>query len=151
MQQIRTEAWSSATPSQVFALLVDGRTWPQWGDWTDFRLDEPGADGDQGAGSVRALVSRSFGRTIVSRERITDVEPDRRVEYDLLSGLPLIGYHGIVELVPERGGTRIVWSSSFERARTPGTAWLYRSVLQAFIARTASRLAAAATSVRATA
>lgn len=144
MHTIRAEAWSAAPPPEVFALLADGTSWTDWGDWVGFALEQPGPDGGQGVGAVRALTSRSAGRTIVSRERVTEVEPDRRVGYALLSGLPLIDYHGLVELTPERGGTRIVWSSSFRKARTPGTGWLYRSVLQAFIRRTAGKLAAAA-------
>lgn len=140
VHRIRAEARSVAPPGQVFALLADGRTWPRWGMWTGFELALPDPDGGQGVGAIRVFRSRSAGRTISSRERVTQLLQDRVLGYELVSGLPLKGYAATVTLTPDGDGTRIVWESSFRRA-TPGLSWLYRALLQRFIADAAERLA----------
>src|SRR6476619_6808265 len=99
-------------PSAVFALLADIRTWCAWGSWVSSELESAAPDGGGGVGAIRRLTSRTFGQTIVSRERVEEVVPDRRMVYALLTGLPLEGYRGVVELEPDgAGGTRITWSS----------------------------------------
>jgi Polyketide cyclase / dehydrase and lipid transport len=147
-QVIDVTARSAASPAEVFALLADGAGWTRWGRWVGAAVDEPAADGGDGVGAVRALTSRTAGRTIVSRERVTDLVPDRLYGYDLLSGLPLRNYHGQVELTPDGAGTRIHWVCRFDRA-TPGLTWLYRGVLGRFVADAAQRLARYAAQERA--
>jgi uncharacterized protein YndB with AHSA1/START domain len=145
-QQIRVEAHTAASPAEVYALLSDGTTWPRWGGFESFELETPAPGvGGEGVGAVRAFTSRSWGRRIVSRERITELVPDRRLGYALVSGLPLRNYRASVDLEPVAdGGTRIVWSSQFDGAESPGSAWFYRRVLQRFIERTAQALGRAA-------
>jgi Polyketide cyclase / dehydrase and lipid transport len=54
------------------------------------------------------------GKPYVMTERVTALEPEERFEYDLLSGLPIKDYHGVVTLTDATdGGTDIHWSSSF--------------------------------------
>lgn len=142
-QVIDVTARSAASPAEVFGLLADSTSWTRWGRWVGSAVDQPAADGGDGVGAVRALTSRTFGRTIVSRERVTDLAPDRLYGYDLVSGLPLRNYHGQVELTPDGAGTRIRWVCRFDRA-TPGLTWLYRGVLARFVADAAQRLAASA-------
>lgn len=142
-QQVRAAATSSAPPAAVFALLADVRTWTRWGAWVRAELESASPDGGGGVGAVRRLESRSFGQTVVARERIEELVPERRVVYALLSGLPLTDYVGRVELEPDAGGTRITWSSTFD-AQVWGTGWLYRAILQRFVARTVEALARAA-------
>ena len=92
-------------------------------------------------GSARSACFRT-GRT-TSREEILEYEPGRRSSYSLLSGLPLRDYRADVDLTARPdGGTHIVWHSAFSSARF-GTGWLYRSILQRFIAQTAKMLAEA--------
>lgn len=141
---VRATAASAAPPSAVFALLADIRTWREWGSWEASELESAAPDGGGGVGAVRRLTSRAFGRVIVSRERVEEVVPDRRIVYALLSGLPLEGYRGVVELEPDgRGGTQITWSSSFD-PKFYGTGWLYRAILGKFIADTAAAVGRAA-------
>ncbi len=137
---IDTRARSSAAPSAVFALLADGRTWPVWGAWTRFELEAPAPGGGEGPGAVRVFTSRVLGRTVVSRERVLEVVPGRSLSYELLSGLPLRGYTGRVEVVPDGEGSVVHWHSEFDSA-PGGAGWFYRAVLQRFIADTARRVA----------
>lgn len=131
---------SFAAPSVVFALLADGRTWPVWGAWTRFDLEQSAPDGGEGVGAVRVFTSRVFGRTVVSRERVLDVVPGRSLSYGLLSGLPLRGYVGRVEVEPDGDGSVVHWHSEFDCA-AGGAGWLYRAVLQRFITDAARRVA----------
>lgn len=134
---------STASPAALFALLADIDTWSRWGEWTQTGLESPDPAGGGGVGAVRRLESKGLGGPIVSRERVVEVVPGRRLVYELLSGLPLVGYRGVVELEPVAGGTQIRWSSSFD-ARWFGTGWFFRWILRVFIARTVAALAAAA-------
>jgi uncharacterized protein YndB with AHSA1/START domain len=138
-QHVEATAWSAAPPAAVYALLVDGATWPTWSGHDAAELVERGQGDGDGVGAVRVL---HRGRTR-SRERIVELVPERRLGYVLLAGLPLRDYRANVDLTPERGGTAIRWSSDFS-AKMPGTGPLYRWALNRFMAAAASNLAARA-------
>ena len=130
-------ARSEAAPQAVYALLVDGASWPTWSGHDSFELVEPGEAGGESLGAVRVF---RRGR-VASRERIVELVPERRLSYELLSGLPLSGYRGDVDLEPaDGGGTAIHWHSSFT-AKVPGTGWIYTRALRTFIQRAADGLA----------
>jgi hypothetical protein len=131
---------SSAAPRDVFATLVDGASWLEWGIWTGFELERPGSDAPEGVGAVRVFTSRSFGRTVVSREEVTEVVANRRIGYRLLSGLPLRDYRAGVELTADGEGTLVRWRADFERASL-GRTWLYRRVLTRVLDDAAHRVA----------
>ena len=131
--RVHAEAVTSAPPQAVLALLVDVSTWSVWGPWVSSTLEATDPAGGGGVGAVRRLESRAFGRTVVSREEVLEIRPGRGIVYGLLSGLPLRGYRGVVDVEPAgAGGSRITWSSTFE-PRLPGTGWFYRAVLQRFV------------------
>ena len=133
---VDVRAHSAAAPEAVYALLVDGASWPTWSGHDSFELVEPGRDGGESLGAVRI-----FRRgPVASRERIVELVPGRRVGYVLLSGLPLSGYRADVDLEPADGGTDIRWHSSFT-AKVPGTGRLFARALTAFIRRAANSLA----------
>lgn len=142
LQRIDVTADSEAEPEVVYALLVDGSSWPSWSKFDSFELEEPGeGGGDSSVGAVRVF---RMGRRITSRERIAELVPGRRYSYLYLSGLPVVDYRADVDLEPtDGGGTRIRWRSSF-RPRYPGTGWIYRLMLDRFIRDTATRVARAA-------
>ncbi len=139
-QHVDATAWSAAPPAAVYALLVDGATWPTWSGHDGFELVARGEGDGDGVGAVRVL---HRGRTR-SREQIVELVPDRRLGYTLLAGLPLRDYRANVDLAPERGGTAIHWYSDFV-PRVPGTGWLFRRALNRFMAQAAASLAERAT------
>jgi uncharacterized protein YndB with AHSA1/START domain len=132
MLEIDVETSSEAPPEQVWPLLADVRTWPQWAPFDDAEVES-----GQGVGEVRRFRA---GR-VTTRERVIALDPPRRCAYEFLSGLPIRDYRAEVTLVwAAGGGTAIRWRSSF-RAKLPGTGWLIRLRLTRFIAETADGLA----------
>jgi hypothetical protein len=138
-QTISKRAWTTASASEVYALLRDGATWPVWSPLETFRLEAEGPDGGESLGAIRVFTT---GRA-TSREEIVVLDADRSFGYSLLSGLPLKGYRALVDLEPRDGGTEIHWHSTF-RAKFPGTGGLYRRFLGAFIQKCVDGLAARA-------
>jgi hypothetical protein len=136
-KRVDVRTTSAAAPDAVYALLADGPSWPSWSGHDSFELAEPGESGGESVGAVRVL---RRGR-VASRERLVELVPGRRVSYELLSGLPLAGYRGDVDLAPtDSGGTDIYWHASFT-PKVPGTGWFYAMVLRVFIRRAADGLA----------
>jgi hypothetical protein len=132
---------SAADAATIYALLRSGATWPTWSPITSFELESPADDEPEGLGAIRLFRTKQVIGETQSHERIVELVPDRRFSYALLAGLPLRNYRADVDLTPlPGGGTRIRWHSSFTPGR-PGTGWLYRAVLAAFIGRCARGLA----------
>ena len=131
MQEIDVRTGSSAPPERIWALLADARTWPRWAPF-----DEAAVEDGEGLGELRRFRT---GRR-VTRERLTGFDPPRRLEYELVSGIPIRDYRAEVTLTPEADGTAIRWHSRF-RSKIPGTGALARRGLERFIQRTAEGLA----------
>ncbi|MGE5131938.1 MAG: SRPBCC family protein [Gemmatimonadota bacterium] len=132
-------AWSPAPPPVVYRLLSDGASWPSWSPIGSFQLEREGAAGGESEGAIRV-----FGRGgLSSRELLVELRPGESIAYELLSGLPLRGHRAEVELLPQDGGTAIVWHEAFEPA-LPGSGWLLHAFLRWFMQRCASGLAARA-------
>ncbi|WP_249715112.1 SRPBCC family protein [Rhizomonospora bruguierae] len=127
----------AAPPEAVYALLIDGATWPEWSPIGSFELERPGPDEPEGVDAVRVFRT---GR-ITSRERVAERVPARRFSYELVSGLAIRDYRADVDLTPAGDGTDIRWHSSFH-TKIPGTGWLYRRTLQRFTGRMVDGLAA---------
>jgi uncharacterized protein YndB with AHSA1/START domain len=106
--EIEHTAHSAAPRSAVWARLADLDNWDQWGPWTKTTSHD----------DVRTLVSerkRLSGKPYVMKERVTAMQPEERLEYDLLSGLPVRNYHATVALADAaNGGTDITWSARFD-------------------------------------
>jgi hypothetical protein len=142
-QVIDVTAMTGADPGAVYALLVDGSTWPEWSPVDAFTLVEPGRGTPEGPGAVRVFTT---GRH-QSRERVVECRPGEVFAYVLERGLPLRDYKAVVTLTPVAGGTSIDWHSTF-RAKVPGSGWLYRRELGKFIRRTTHGLATASDRAR---
>jgi Polyketide cyclase / dehydrase and lipid transport len=140
-QVIEHELTAKAPAATVFALLIDGSTWPTWSPIDSFELVHKGAGDPEGVGAVRVF---STGR-VRSRERLVAVEPNQTFSYALISGLAVRDYKAVVRLLPAGDGTSIHWRSTF-RGKVPGTGWIYKRQLGKFIGLTVSGLAAAAES-----
>ena len=53
LQVIEHELTAKAPPATVFALLLDGSTWPSWSPIDSFELVEKGDGDPEGVGAVR--------------------------------------------------------------------------------------------------
>ncbi|MFC4081933.1 SRPBCC family protein [Amycolatopsis samaneae] len=129
---------TTASADEVYALLQDGASWPEWSPLGSFRLMRRGKDQREGLGALRLFRT---GR-INSCEEVVELVPGRRFSYALRSGLPLRDYRADVDLTPVADGTEIHWHSSFT-AKIPGTGGLYRRTLSRFIRRCVDGLVAA--------
>ncbi len=125
----------------MFALLVDGTSWPNWSPIDSFELERPGHPPPEGPGAVRVF---RRGRT-VGRDYIVDVVPDQRFSYVSLSGLPVRDYRAEIDLVATDHETDILWHASFS-PKVPGTGWLLERGLRRFLSECAAGLAAHAAS-----
>jgi uncharacterized protein YndB with AHSA1/START domain len=133
MKTITGEATTSAPPATVWRLLADVDAWTRWGSWSKSGVE---GGGEQRLGAVRTLTRRPFDL----REEITAWEPERRMDYTLLSGMNVEGYRASVTLEPTAdGGTLVRWESRYDKAG-PLTAL----VLRMAIPDSAKRLAKAA-------
>ncbi|MGH3761401.1 SRPBCC family protein [Actinophytocola sp.] len=133
---IEKSARSSAEPGEVYRLLRDGATWPEWGALTAFELEREGDGEPEGVGAVRVFVN---GR-IRGRDEITGFVRDRQFRYNHLDGLPVRDYRGVIDLVPTDSGTEITWTVSFG-AKYVGTGWLLHRALGRFLQRSVDGLA----------
>lgn len=139
-KSVEAHATSAAPPAAIMALLTDGASWPSWSGHDSFELVESAPEGPkEGVGAVRIFRK---GR-VASTERVIEYVPDRRLGYELVSGMPLVGYRGYVDLTPTPAGTDIHWHSSFD-PKVRGTGWFYAYVLRVFIRRATTSLAAKA-------
>jgi uncharacterized protein YndB with AHSA1/START domain len=136
---IHVSGTSTASPQQLWPYLADAEHWKDWAPFKGSELVEPGRPEPDGVGALRRF---STGRT-ESIERVVTFEPNRRLAYTLVSGLPLRDYRAEVTLTPNAaGGTTITWESRFH-PKVRGTGWLYGAALRTFIRRLVKALAAA--------
>lgn len=135
-------ATSTAPPDAVFALLADGRTWPDWSAMRSFALEVEGDPPPEGPGAVR--VFRNGPTT--TRDHITEVVAGRRLAYVSESALPVRDHRMVVDLVPEGDGTLIRWHASFVPELPIG--FVLERSMRRFLQRLADDLAAAAASDR---
>jgi uncharacterized protein YndB with AHSA1/START domain len=143
---ISVTAHSAASPHEVFRLLADSSTWSQWTPFSHVTEVAPGPDGGDGVGAVK----QTRYRGMTGRERIVAITPDRQLAYAYIKGVftaSIRDYVAVVDLDDEGDGTVIHWRSTF-RARFPGSGWLPRRILKAFLQRCADGLAEEAASRR---
>jgi hypothetical protein len=104
----------SAAPREVvWAVLADGRSWHEWGDWQTTELERQGDPPPDGVGAIR----RNVRRPLTVREQVELWEPPSRFGYKLLSGLPLRDYHSVVTLTDAGANgdcTNVHWESRFD-------------------------------------
>lgn len=138
--EIAARARSAADPSDVFALLKDGATWPLWSMFSAFELERAGESDPLGVGAIRVFVSP--GRR--AREEVVEVVNERQLSYVLRSGMPFRDYRADVRLEPRKpGGTEISWKAHFE-VKSFGTRWFWKLVMRRVLRSTARKLAKAA-------
>jgi uncharacterized protein YndB with AHSA1/START domain len=131
----------------IWAALADSRSWPTWSRNDSTALVREGVPAPDGVGAIRIFRT---GRITV-REEIVAFEPERRVAYRLLAGLPVEDYEGEVTLTPspdQSGVTVLVWGSTW-RPRYPLTGWALRLGIQQVVNRWSADLARHAEAVAA--
>jgi hypothetical protein len=102
-----------ASPAIVWSELADYPGMKRWAGARAVEIERPGAGVPNGVGAIRAL--KSWHGTI--REEITGFEPERRMSYKGLSGVPARDYRGVIELRGRDGETVLSWSVSFQPRR----------------------------------
>ncbi len=123
----------------MFSLLKNSDTWPRWSLFNSFELERAGNGECFGVGAIRTFSTRVSKTT----EQVTELIPDQKLSYVLLSGLPLRNYQAVVQLSsPESGVTLVNWTASFQCRY--GTGWFWRIFLNLILSRVAMQLAAAA-------
>ena len=140
-RHIEVTQHSAAPPAAVFALLVDGETWPRWSPIEAFELERTGDPPPEGVGAIRVF---RRGRT-TGRDQIVEIVPGRRFGYVSLSGLPVRDYRAHIDLEPDGDGTAIRWGASFA-PKMVGAGWLLERGLRRFLCECAAGLAAHAAS-----
>jgi hypothetical protein len=123
--QVRASTVSSAQPDEIYALLVNSATYPLW---SMIRYYESLRSGREGLHDVGALRLFKTNAITVMREEVTDLAPNERIGYTLLSGFPLLDYRSQTTLEKTTSGTRIIWESSFY-PKYPLTAWYWRRLM----------------------
>lgn len=96
----------AAPPETVFEVLTDHRRYAEITPLRKSVLEREGEPAPNGVGAIRVL--SSVGPPL--REETIAYEAPTRFSYTLLEGLPVRDHVGTVELIPEDGGTRIVYA-----------------------------------------
>ena len=135
--EVRASAVCSASPDDIYALLVNSATYPLWSMIRYYESLAPGRKGLHDIGARRLFRTNAI---TVMREEVTDLAPNERIGYTLLSGFPLLDYRSQTTLEKTVSGTRIVWESSFY-PKYPLTAWYWRRLMAWVLRRLVESLA----------
>lgn len=117
-----TRATATATSTvavpidKVWAVLSDHEGMASWGPGLKVALQREGTTERNGVGAVRKIDAPGPMPAIV--EEVVAFEPDSKLGYKALSGVPFKNYSGEVRLTPAGGQTRIDYSVSLD-ARVP--------------------------------
>lgn len=101
----------------AWEVLADHEGMSTWGPGVNVALTRQGAPERNGLGARRTITTRLPGPTIV--EEVIAFEPERRLGYRAIAGVPARDYVGDVVLTPEGSSTRIDYSISID-SRIPG-------------------------------
>ena len=88
-----------------------------------------GSTSTHSSAPAATTVSARSGASRPVREEIVERDPQRRLTYTLLSGLPLRDYRAEIDVTPADDGAAIRWHTTF-RPKVPGMGWLYRKALE---------------------
>jgi hypothetical protein len=111
----------NAKPDAIMAQVADLKAWKSWGAWQE---RDPGmklsySEKGTGVGAWSAWESKQEGN---GKMTITEVTPTK-VTYHL--EFPDMGTHstGAIELVPEGGGQKVVWTDQGDLGMNPMFRW----------------------------
>lgn len=95
-----------ASVGTAWAVLADHRGMATWAPGMRVTIERPGSPEEGGVGAVRSIETPLAH----IREEITAFEPEHRLAYRALSGIPLPGWASEVEMVPHQGGAVLRWT-----------------------------------------
>lgn len=114
-----TATTTVSTPvARVWEVLADHEGMAAWGPGMKVTLVRDGAPDRNGVGAQRRL---QIGPGPAFVEEVTAFEPEQRLTYKAIAGIPLRNYVGDVQLRSVNGGTEIRYSVSADN-RIPGAA-----------------------------
>lgn len=144
MPHYRVTATTSAPVDTVWALLVNGRSWPRWSSTLDELVEEHSSNLDpQGHDDVGAVRAFRTGRTITG-ERLTKLVRNRHLSYEATTNPTMKNYQATVNLAPTTAdGTLITWHGTWRMK--PGIGWTMPFILPRVMQRMADDLARYAT------
>jgi len=108
---VEAEGTTSAAPAAIWALVSDVESYCHWGPWSTACY---GSKGEGAAGGVGAIRRLKLGRTTVV-ERVEEVDPQRRLVYRVVKGMPVRNYRAEVTITPTAEGARVRWSADWDR------------------------------------
>ncbi|BAX93664.1 SRPBCC family protein [Mycobacterium shigaense] len=139
--EFRVERVTSAAPELIYSILAEAAAWKEWAPLVSYsELVRQGTPDPLGAGAVRRIGGLGFLRV---DEEILESRPPHYHRYTAVRGIPVSNYLGEVHLDPAEGGTRLVWTGSFE-PRVPGSGRLLATSLGLVIGAIANRAIALA-------
>lgn len=109
----------AASPERVWAVLADHEGMAAWGPGLKVSLLRHGPAEPGGVGAQRSIAMAPLLPPIV--EEITAFQPEQRLSYRGVSGIPFRNYAGEVVLRPAGRGTAISYTVSADN-RLPGVA-----------------------------
>lgn len=127
MVEIERRGWTPASPEVTWAVLADHAHMAAWAPVRSATLEDVG-DPLDGVGAIRVLKISP----LTVREQITVVEAPHRLDYTVVSGLPVRDYQASTVLSGRDGGTDIVWTVSMQ-PRIPGLALVVRRSIRQFV------------------
>jgi len=108
--QVAAEAVTASGVDEVWALVSDANTYPEWGPWNAGGY-RPATDGPSRIGDIQWF---RFGRRTVSVEEILEIDAPRRLVYRVVKGIPVRNYRAEVTLTPSAWGTTVRWSATWD-------------------------------------
>ncbi|MGV0627672.1 SRPBCC family protein [Mycolicibacter minnesotensis] len=128
----------AASPSQVWQVLSDYEAMSDWAPGLKITVIRPGTPAPNGVGAQRRIQVAPGMAPLV--EEIIAFEPEQRLGYRAVSGIPFRNYVADVALQATGSGTRISYTVSADN-RLPGVAPVLARVLLFGLKRAANKAA----------
>jgi uncharacterized protein YndB with AHSA1/START domain len=108
----------SAPPDRIFALLADPREWKRWAIWNqrDPAMEIEYSGPPSGVGARWSWQSKTEGNGAME---FTAAVPYRHVDYSLSFPDFDMNSRGVLTLVPDGAGTRVVWTNEGDMGNNP--------------------------------
>ena len=135
----RVERVTPVAPERIYNLLAEAPAWKDWAPLVSYsELIVRGTPDPLG------VVRRPGGLGLLRvDEEILEARPPHYQRYTAVRGFPVSHYRGEVHLDSVDGGTRLVWTGTFE-PRIPGSGWFLATLLRLAIGAIATRAIAVA-------